>query len=89
MADKTTPITFCEPWCAGLNSEPRAVAKRLSAMLTALGKVDDHIIKGSLPDEVREFRMSVHERLKAAGWRITGTQNGWKVLPPLTPRRKR
>jgi len=57
-------------------------------MLTALSNVDDRIIKGALPDEAREFRMSVHERLKADGWRITGTQNGWKVLPPLTPRKR-
>lgn len=79
---------FCTPWCAGLNSEPKAVAKRLSAMLTALGNVDHNIIKGTLPDEVREFRMSMHERLKADGWRITGTQNGWKVLPPLAKRKR-
>lgn len=86
MTKKKEP--FCEPWCAGLASDPRAVAKRLSAVLTALGYLDHNIIKGSLPDEAREFRMSLHERLKAEGWRITGTRDGWKVLPPLVKRSK-
>ena len=79
---------FCEPWCAGLNSEPRAVAKRLGAVLTALGYLDDNIIKGTLPSEARDFRMNLHERLQADGWRITGTRDGWKVLPPVTPRKR-
>lgn len=76
--------SWCEPWCAGLASEPRAVARKLSALLSALGDIDSHIIKGSLPDDMREIRIALHERLKAEGWRITGTRTGWKVLPPVT-----
>lgn len=86
MGTKDGP--WCEPWCAGLNSEPRAVARRLSNLLTALGYIDSSTVKGTLPDELRDFRISLHERLKAEGWRITGTRDGWKVLPPKAPRKR-
>lgn len=78
-----SPDLWCEPWCAGLASEPRAVARRLGQLLTALGHVDSNIVRGTLPDELRDIRMDLHTRLKAEGWRITGTRDGWKVLPPL------
>lgn len=78
---------WCEPWSAGLASEPRAVAKRLSELLTALGRIDSNIVRGTLPHELWEYRISLHERLKAEGWRITGTRDGWKVLPPKEPRK--
>ena len=74
---------WCEPLCSGLASDPKAVAKRLAELLTALGNVNDNIVRGTLPDELREIRMDLHTRLKAEGWRITGKANGWKVLPPL------
>ncbi len=76
------PEPWCEPWSAGLASEPRAVAKRLGELLTALGNIDSGIVRGTLPDELRDFRIDLHTRLKAEGWRITAKQNGWKVLPP-------
>jgi hypothetical protein len=65
------------------------VGRRLGELLTALGNVNSNIVKGTLPDELREYRISLHERLKAEGWRITAKANGWKVLPPVRPRGKR
>lgn len=88
LSPKQRTAPFCKPWCAGLNSEPRAVARRLSNLLTALGYIDSSTVEGTLPDELRDFRISLHERLKAEGWRITGTRDGWKVLPPKAPRKR-
>ena len=84
--DKSEP--WCEPWCAGLASEPRAVGKRLGELLTALGRIDSNIVKGSLANELWKTRIALHERLKAEGWRITATRDGWKVLPPVTKKGK-
>lgn len=72
---------WCEPYEAGLSSEAKAVGKRLGELLTALSGFDN-IVKGTLPHELWQYRIALHERLKAEGWRITGTANGWKVLPP-------
>lgn len=87
MQNGKTAEPWCEPWCAGLDSEPRAVARRLGVLLTALAGIDAGNVRGTLPQELWEFRISLHERLKAEGWRITGTRDGWRVLPPLTGRR--
>lgn len=80
--DLIGPEPWCEPWEAGLASEASAVGRRLGELLTALDNVDSNIVKGTLPNDLREFRLNLHERLKAEGWRITAKQHGWKVLPP-------
>lgn len=85
--DQSEP--WCEPWEAGLASEAKAVGKRLGDILTVLGNLDSGIVRGTLPTELWEFRVALHDRLKAEGWRITAKQNGWKVLPPMRARVKR
>lgn len=62
-------MAYCEPWNAGLASEPKAVCKRLSRLLMALGdEINDHIVKGEICDELREFRFSIQQKLEAEGW---------------------
>lgn len=85
MSEKSV---WCEPYDAEKASEPRTVAKRLGDILSSLDRIDSRVVKGSLPTELSEFRMSLHLRLKAEGWRITAKRDGWKVLPPLRPKTK-
>lgn len=79
--DLVQPQPWCEPYEAGLASEAKAVGRTLGELLTALDSLET-IVRGTLPHELRDFRLSLHDRLKAEGWRITAKQNGWKVLPP-------
>lgn len=67
---------------AGSDSEAAAVGKRLGAMLSAMGNVNDNVASGTMVDEIRQFRMKIHDELQGAGWRIKATNNGWRVLPP-------
>lgn len=90
MSEQQKLELWCEPWNAGLASEPAAVGRRLGELLTALGRVDSNIVRGTRPDELREFRLALHDKLTAAGWRIKArTGDGWKVLPPEEPKAKR
>lgn len=74
---------WCAPWEAGLDSEAKAVARRLGEILTALGSLTDGHVKGSLPSELREARLELHDALTEAGWRIKArATSGWTVLPP-------
>jgi len=74
---------YCIPANAGLASEPKAVARRLSRLLTALAtEINDHVVTGQIADDVRQFRMALHDRLTNSCWRIKATDNGWRVLPP-------
>lgn len=76
-------MAYCEPWNAGLASEPKAVARRLARLLNTLGtEINDHIARGELPEELRQLRMRMLEKLRAEGWRITQGDRGWKVLQP-------
>lgn len=75
---------WCAPWEAGLDSEARAVGKRLGEILTALGSLSTNHVKGTILEELREARLELHDALTEAGWRIKarGT-SGWTVLPPV------
>lgn len=87
MPEEKKQEPWCEPWEAGLNSEAKSVARKLSTLLNALADIDSGVIKGTLANELWQYRVDLHTRLKAEGWRITPKdQSGWKVLPPLRKR---
>jgi hypothetical protein len=74
---------YCNPWEAGLSSEASAVARGLGRILTILeNEINSNLVTGDIVNDVREFRLSLHNKLKADGWRIEAKQNGWKVLQP-------
>lgn len=74
---------YCLPWEAGLTSEAPKVARGLSRILTTLeSEIHSNVVQGDIVEDVRQFRIMLHNKLKADGWRITATQNGWKVLQP-------
>lgn len=73
---------YCEPWCAGLLSEPRAVGRRIGKLLDSLDMVNRHVCKGEITDDAEDFRAKLLEKLRAEGWRITAGDTRWKVLPP-------
>lgn len=77
-------MKYINPSNAGLDSEPRAVARRLGRLLTALGaEINDYVIeRGELTEELRALRLKIHEKATAEGWRIKATENGWRVAAP-------
>ena len=80
---------WCVPWNAGLASEPQAVGKLLGQLLTVLGEVNSNVIHGELVDQLWALRVTLHDQLTAVGWRIRAKEgHGWKVLPPLEPKKK-
>jgi len=72
---------YCEPWCAGLASEPRAVGRRLAAVLDALGGVNRNVCQGAVESDCEDLKRTMIEKLRAEGWRVTVGEK-WKVLPP-------
>ncbi len=86
MSVKPSEIV-CVPLETGLDSTPRAVARRLTAMLNALSAVNHNVARGTLPEQCAQFRVAAHTALQAAGWRVNATDTGWRVLPPKAVRR--
>jgi hypothetical protein len=79
---------YLEPSCTGLKSTPRAVARKLSRILTAMHELDGPA-SGELVNELLELRYQIHKRLKSEGWRIEPHgQDGWKVHPPVKSKSK-
>lgn len=75
--------SYCTPHNAGLASEPRAIGRRLGRLLNALAtEINGHVVDGKIADDVWRFRLQLHNRLTADGWRIKAKANGWTVLPP-------
>lgn len=77
----TGPL-YCVPVNCGLASTDRAVASRITKMITGLELVNEFCCSGRLPNELRELSYSIRCKLIAQGWRITNTDKGWKVLCP-------
>ena len=75
---------YCTPSNAGLASEPRAAGRRIGRLLDALGtEVNNFVCEGDIAEDVRQFRISLIEKLRAEGWRIKlNASNKWQVLPP-------
>ena len=83
-------LTYCIPEEVGLASEGSAVAKRLGRLLTALGnEINGYICQGPIHESVRELRIQIIDKLKAEGWRVKATDNGYRVLLPLEYIRER
>jgi len=79
--------TYCRPSEAGLASEGRAVARRLSRLLTALGsEINNCVVEGgldSISEDIWNFKCILIANLKADGWRITAKDSGgYRVLVP-------
>lgn len=80
---KATGLTYLKPHEAGLNSEARAVGRKVGALLDALDGLDHYCAAGELVEEVREFKLRVLNELRAEGWRIkVNGHDRWQVLPP-------
>jgi len=76
--------TYCKPSEAGLASEGRAVARRLSRLLTSLGnEINNFVVSGDIEREVWEFKCQLITRLKADGWRVEANEReGYTVRLP-------
>lgn len=76
-------LEFCKPQEAGLASEARAVGKRLGELLDGLSDLNEFIIeRGTLTEELWNFKVSLIDRLKADGWTVKVPKNNYKVTPP-------
>jgi len=63
---------YCEPWNTGLSSTDRAVAARLSRLMTALDvEITSHVVRGTISDELREFRYQLLCKLERDGWSLS------------------
>ena len=79
--------TYCKPSEAGLASEGRAVARRLSRLLASLGnEINNFVVdggQGTISEEVWEFKCHLIKRLKADGWRVEANEReGYSVRLP-------
>ena len=78
-------MNYCTPLCAGLSSEPKAVARRLARLLNALEtEITGYVVTGAILEQKVTFYRQVLEGLRMDGWRITWNDNTnkWKVLAP-------
>ena len=74
---------YVKPNDAGLNSEPRAVGRRLGKLLDALAdQVNSWICQGPIDEDVRRFRQELTEKLIADGWEVrVGAHDRYIVKP--------
>jgi hypothetical protein len=74
---------YCRPLCAGLTSEPRAVAKDLGRLIDAIDGIDSGNVQGRIRDDLRAFRETIIRGLESEGWTLSydGT-NSMKVREP-------
>jgi hypothetical protein len=83
---------YCRPLACGLQSSERAVAARLSRLLTSLdNEVTGNVCEGAIVACVSALKRDMLLSLRTEGWRVTYVDGAerWKVLPPVRPRRKR
>lgn len=75
--------TYCQPSEAGLASEGKAVARRLSKLLNALeNEINKYVVAGAIEEDIWQFKTALLDKLRADGWRIENTDNGWKARLP-------
>lgn len=73
---------FCRPLCAGLDSEPSVVARRLGKLLDALDtEITVHVAEGALIEMAFKLKREMIERLRGEGWLIEfdADRSRWKV----------
>lgn len=75
---------YCEPWNCGLASETTAVQRRLGRLLDALAnEINSNIVKGDIEKDIRDFRISLIDKLQADGWTMSyDGGNRMKVRAP-------
>ena len=63
---------YCEPWNTGLSSTDRAVASRIGRLMTALDtEINNHVVRGAISEEIREFRYQLMCKLERDGWSMS------------------
>lgn len=76
---------YCTPHNAGLASEPHAVGRAIAKALDAMSNVNNWLVEageGTIENDMWTMRMSIIDKLKAEGWRISTPRNRYSVLPP-------
>lgn len=76
---------YCRPSCAGLASEPQAVARRLSRLMNALDfEITGYVVDGEsrILDGITALKRETLLALRAEGWRVDylETPGKWRVL---------
>lgn len=75
---------YCVPWNTGLSSTDRAVAARLSRLLTALDtEITSHVVQGEISNEIRDFRYQLLCKLERDGW--SASYDGGNRMKVRTP----
>ena len=73
-------MEYCKPWNAGLQSETRAVGRRLGRLLDSLAdEINPNIASGPIVEELVEVRFKIIRSLTADGWIITIPNNRYIV----------
>jgi hypothetical protein len=63
---------YCLPWNTGLSSTDIAVRNRIGRLLDALAnELNEHVVRGQIAADVREFRYQILCKLEADGWTIS------------------
>lgn len=76
--------TYCAPLNAGLQSDTKAVCRRLGRLLDALAvEINDNIVTGAINADLRDARAEIMRKLRTEGWTM-GYAGGdrLKVRPP-------
>ena len=79
-----TKVDYVQPCNAGLQSEPRAVGRRIARMLDSNSElINRFICTGPIEQACYEFRQRVIADLEASGWRVKiNARYRFQVLPP-------
>jgi hypothetical protein len=80
---------YCRPLSCGLQSSERAVAARLSRLLTSLdNEITGNVCEGAIIACVSALKRDMLLSLRSEGWRVDylDGKERWRVLPPLRKR---
>jgi hypothetical protein len=73
-------MVYCVPSNAGLDSEPKAVEKRLRRLFAALDKeINAFVVHGLILHDIRTLRQKMRDELLIEGWEV-----GYKSTERLT-----
>jgi len=87
--DQTFHNSFMVPLNAGMQSDTRAVARRLGKLLTALdNEITGHVVQGHILDSIVSLKRHIIEQIKPLGWDVTYSNERIRVKVPRSPRRK-
>jgi hypothetical protein len=87
MTETAEKKAYCKPHEAGLQSEARAVGRRIGKVLDALATINAWVIDGEMVNDCWRMRRQIIDQLEADGWRIKLTASDrFQVLPPKEKR---